>query len=144
MRNLMTYSELSDYCKDNKIELKSLSQSIGITVQGLAKGMKKQSLSMKVVSSLCEKLGITPNQVFGWNESESEQTARDAQGMRKGCTMVANDNMLHKQVQNGGIGNTQHMDVLSTKVLQEQLRIKDEQLKAKDEQISKLMDLLAK
>lgn len=84
MRNLMTYSELSDYCKDNKIELKSLSQSIGITVQGLAKGMKKQSLGMTVISSLCEKLGITPNQFFGWNESELEQTARDEQGMSKG------------------------------------------------------------
>ena len=68
----MTYSELSDFCYDNGIEIKSLCQRIGVTPQGLAKGMKKQSLGMLTVKSLCDEIKITPNRFFGCEDYSAQ------------------------------------------------------------------------
>lgn len=117
----MNYSELQDFADRKKITLQSIAEGIGMSRVGMKTSFENQTLPIKKVKVVCDILGITPNQFFGIEEK-----------------------MQHKQVQNGGVGNTQNMDVASAAMLQEQLRIKDEQLKAKDEQISKLMDLLAK
>lgn len=130
----MTYSELSDLCNKRKISLTSVATSADMTLRGFRDGMNRQTLGMKAIEAICTTLEITPNQFFGWNESEEGQAARDKQGISKGYAI---ENTQHKQVQNGGIGNTQHIDIASVSVLQEQIKIKDEQ-------ISRLLALLEK
>lgn len=105
MGKIMSYSELSDFCRDNKIEIKSLCEKIGITTQGLAKGMKNQSLGMLVIKSLCDAIGITPNQFYG---VDSATTINASQY---------------------GISNSQNIGAAGIEILQQQLATKDEQIK---------------
>lgn len=105
MANQLTYSELSDFCYDNKIEIKSLCERIGITTQGLAKGMKKQSLGMLVVKALCDELKITPNRFYGYETSNTINATQY------------------------GISNSQNIGAIGVEILQQQLAMKDEQIK---------------
>ncbi len=106
MSKIMSYSELSDFCYDNKIEIKSLCERIGITTQGLAKGMKKQSLGMLVVKALCDELKITPNRFYGYETS----------GQTFNTTQV-------------GVMNSQNIGASNIEILHQQLSVKDEQIK---------------
>lgn len=121
MCKIMSYSELSDFCYDNKIEIKSLCERIGITTQGLAKGMKKQSLGMLVVKALCDELNITPNRFYGYETS----------GQTFNTTQV-------------GVMNSQNIGAMGVEILQQQLAVKDEQIKQLSEQIKQLLQLLNK
>lgn len=104
MGKIMTYNELSDFCRDNKIEIKSLCQNIGITTQGLAKGMKNQSLGMLVVKALCDELGISPNRFYGVDAPTINATQY-------------------------GLANSQNIGSVGIEILQQQLATKDEQIK---------------
>lgn len=106
MGNIMTYNQLSAFCCDNGIEIKSLCQKIGVTPQGLAKGMKRQSLGMLTIKSLCDELNITPNRFFGVDDSKQEFNT----------TQV-------------GMMNNQSIGSSGVEILQQQLSIKDEQIK---------------
>lgn len=105
MGKIMTYSELSDFCRDNKIEIKSLCEKIGITTQGLAKGMKNQSLGMLMVKALCDELCISPNQFYG---VDSATTINATQY---------------------GLANSQNIGAIGIEILQQQLQTKDEQIR---------------
>ena len=106
MDNIMTYSQLSAFCYDNGIEIKSLCQKIGVTPQGLAKGMKKQSLGMLTIKALCGEIKITPNRFFGIDDIQQQ----------------FNTTQL-------GISNTQNIGAAGIEILQQQLATKDEQIK---------------
>lgn len=106
MNKIMTYSELSDFCYDNGIEIKSLCQKIGVTPQGLAKGMKKQSLGMLTIKALCDEIKVTPNRFFGWDDSSTQFNT----------TQV-------------GVMNNQNIGSSGIEILQQQLSVKDEQIK---------------
>lgn len=114
MANIMSYSELSDFCADNNIEIKSLCQKIGITTQGLAKGMKRQSLGMLIVKALCDELGISPNRFYGYEQA----------GQTFNTTQV-------------GVMNSQNIGASNIEILHQQLSVKDEQIK-------ELLELLKK
>lgn len=117
----MTYSQLSAFCCDNGIEIKSLCQKIGVTPQGLAKGMKKQSLGMLTIKALCDELKITPNRFFGVGDMQQQFNT----------TQV-------------GMLNSQNIGAAGIELLQQQLAIKDEQIGQLHEQINKLLNLLNK
>lgn len=115
MANIMSYSELSDFCYDNGVEIKSLCQKIGITTQGLAKGMKKQSLGMLVVKALCDELGISPNRFYGYESS----------GQTYNTTQV-------------GVMNSQNIGATNIEILHQQLSVKDEQINQLIQLLNKL------
>lgn len=117
----MVYSEIYDLCSDKKISVKELCAQIGMTYQGLKTSLETNKLDADKIELLCRALEITPNKFFGWNESVKKQ-----------------------QIQNGGVGNTQHMDSYTVELLQGQLNIKDEQIKEKDAQIAQLLKLITK
>lgn len=104
MGKIMSYNELSDFCRDNNIEIKSLCKNIGITTQGLAKGMKNQSLGMLVVKALCDELSISPNRFYGVETPTINATQY-------------------------GLANSQNIGATGIEILQQQLQTKDEQIK---------------
>lgn len=106
MGKIMSYSELSDFCFDNGIEIKSLCQKIGITPQGLAKGMKLQSLGMLTIKALCDEIKVSPNRFFGYESSSS-----------------------HFNINQAGVMNSQNIGFAGIELLQQQLQTKDEQIK---------------
>lgn len=106
MANIMTYSELSDICDAKRILLKNVAESSGLTYDGLRNGMIKQSLGMIKVLRICEAVGITPNQFFGWDEEKS----------------TYNNSLV-------GVVNNQNIGAIGVEILQQQLATKDEQIK---------------
>lgn len=106
MDNIMTYSELSDICDAKRILLKNVAESSGLTYDGLRNGMIKQSLGMTKVLRICEAVGITPNQFFGWNEEKATYNTSQV-----------------------GMVNNQNIGAMGVEILQQQLATKDEQIK---------------
>lgn len=102
----MTYSELSDICDAKRILLKNVAENSGLTYDGLRNGMIKKSLGMTKVLRICEAVGITPNQFFGWNEEKA----------------TYNTNQV-------GMVNNQNIGAIGVEILQQQLATKDEQIK---------------
>ena len=117
MANIMTYSELSDICDAKRILLKNVAESSGLTYDGLRNGMIKQSLGMTKVLRICEAVGITPNQFFGWNEEKATYNTSQV-----------------------GMVNNQNIGAMGVEILQQQLAVKDEQIK----QLHQLLQLLNK
>lgn len=114
MANLLTYSELSDICNEKKISLSSLAEKAGMTLRGFREGYNRQTIGVLVAASICETLGMTPNELFGWNDERP----------------------TFQQVQNGGKNNRQNMTA-DVELLREQLVVKDKQ-------IQQLLNLLNK
>lgn len=100
----MNFNELKRHCATMQISVAKVAEEVGLSYDGLKKGLINGSLAMRQILPLCQSICITPNQFFG-----------------------VDGNISHKQVQNGGVGNVQSMDA-GTAILQEQLRIKDEQI----------------
>ena len=114
MANIMSYSELSDICDAKRILLKNVAENSGLTYDGLRNGMNKQSLGMTKVLRICEYVGISPNQFFGY----------ESIGQTFNTTQV-------------GVMNNQSIGAAGIEILQQQLQ-------AKDEQIKQLLQLLNK
>lgn len=106
MANIMSYSELSDICDAKRILLKNVAENSGLTYDGLRNGMNKQSLGMTKVLKICEYVGISPNQFFGY----------ESIGQTFNTTQV-------------GVMNSQNISNSSVDVLHQQLSVKDEQIK---------------
>lgn len=102
----MTYSELSDLCYKKKISLTSVAESADMTLRGFREGMNKQTLGIKVLESICRKVGITPNEFLGWKEDSATYQANQV-----------------------GVVNNQQIGAAGIEILQQQLAIKDEQIK---------------
>ena len=115
MANSMNYSTIYELCEKRKMKVKELCNYIGITYQGLKTSLNSGKLSSDKIETLCKCLNITPNQFFGW--SESEQHTYNA-------TQV-------------GVVNSQNVNNNNVDILQQQLS-------TKDEQISQLLALLNK
>lgn len=100
----MNFSELKTRCEHAHVSALKVAEEIGLSYEGLKKGITNGSLAIRFVVPLCKSLGISPNELLG-----------------------VPDKTGNSQVQNGGVGNVQRMDA-GTAILQEQLRIKDEQI----------------
>lgn len=117
----MTYCELRDLAEIKKITIQSLADDVKMTRSGFKSSFENQSLPISKVNLLCEKLGISPNEFFGWKS-----------------------NMVAQQIQTGCVGNVQNMDSNALSLLKEQLQIKDKQLAEAQVQISKLINIISK
>ena len=106
MANILTYNELSDICDAKRILLKNVAESSGLTYDGLRNGMVKQSLGMTKVLRICQAIGITPNQFFGWGDEKSTYSTNQV-----------------------GVVNNQNIGAMGVEILQQQLATKDEQIK---------------
>ena len=109
----LNFNELKHHCAIIKISATNVAAEVGLSLEGLKKGIVNGSLALRCVLPLCQSLGITPNQFFGIPDTAPKQ-----------------------QVQNGGSHNKQFMDTTTIAALESQLA-------EKDKQISRLLDLLA-
>lgn len=100
MKNLMSYSELSDLSERKKILLKDLACAADMTLRGFREAFNKKSLGAKAIVAVCNKLCITPNDLFEWSDECDSLDGND------GCKQT-------------------YMDV---SVLQSQLEEKDKQI----------------
>lgn len=62
----MNYNELKFLAESKNIMIKDLAEKIGMTSNGLKRAVEKQTLPMDKVISLCQILGISPNELLGW------------------------------------------------------------------------------
>ena len=115
MDNTLTYNELQDLCTARKITIGRLANHIGMTRQGLAGAMERQSLGVRYVAAICNFLQITPNQFFRIPEKP----------IQIGNHVEQNGMVNMQQIQSG-------MDILK------------DQLAVKDRQIEQLLTLLNK
>ena len=100
----MDYEQFKNICKTNKIVMQNLAAAIGLTQDGLKKGLISGGLGIRYLVPLCNELSMTPNRFFGVPEQQTTT-----------------------QTQNGGVGNTQIVEAGIT-ALQEQLKEKDRQI----------------
>lgn len=108
----MTYEELKKHCDQMHVSVLKVAEEVGISFDGLKKGVSNGSLALRHILPLCESLCITPDQFFGL----------------KGDGGV-------RQVQNGGYHNTQAVDTTGVAAL-------EKQLEAKDKQIEQLLEII--
>lgn len=65
----MDYSDLQILLKQKGLQLDVLCQEVGITVDGLRKGLKNRSLALRYIKPLCQTLDISPNELVGWDDA---------------------------------------------------------------------------
>lgn len=62
----MEYNDLMILAKQKKILQKDLCQRLDITPAGFKRGIEKGTLPINKVVPLCQILGISPNELLGW------------------------------------------------------------------------------
>lgn len=62
----MNYNEIAFLAKEKKITLANLAEQLGITRQGLQTTIERGSFPINKVVPLCHILGISPNELLGW------------------------------------------------------------------------------
>lgn len=62
----MEYNDLMILAKQKKILQKDLCQRLDITPAGFKRGIEKGTLPINKVLPLCQALGISPNELLGW------------------------------------------------------------------------------
>ena len=110
----MNYEYVKEVCRVNHISLRTICKEVGISMDGLKRGMENDSLAARYIMPLCKSINTTPNLLFNIKDGQNYGT----------------------QTQNGGVGNTQIMES-GMAALQEQLR-------EKDKQISRLLSIIEK
>ena len=67
----MNYNEIAFLAKEKKITLANLAEQLGITRQGLQTTIERGSFPINKVVPLCQILGISPNELLGWETAPS-------------------------------------------------------------------------
>ena len=67
----MEYNDLMILAKQKKILQKDLCQRLDITPAGFKRGIEKGTLPINKVVPLCQILGISPNELLGWETAPS-------------------------------------------------------------------------
>ena len=111
----MTYNEIKFIAESKNLQIGDLDDQLGLARNGLKRSFERQTLSMSNVAQLCQILGITPNEFFGWEEP------------------VAAGGNYASHVTGG---NTQNSN--------EAIKALKDQLKEKDRQIGRLLSILEK
>lgn len=117
MANQLTYSEITDLCADKRITFTNLAKSAGMTVHGLKYAIQKQTLQSQVVFTICNILGITPNQFFKWEDPASTFNTTQF-----------------------GVMNSQNIGSAGIEILHQQLAVKDDQIKQLQQMLNKVLD----
>lgn len=114
----MNYYELQDLCEVKHKTVTNVARALGITLEGLKRGLNNESLSFRYVKPICDLLEITPNDFFRVNSNRGDT----------GCNKF---------------GQNQTINQVPVE-LNDTLVILRSQLKEKDMQIEKLLNLLNK
>ena len=113
----MNYETIKEICRVNKISIGTICEEIGITMNGLKRGIDEGGLGIKYVIPLCKALCTTPNRLFGFTES---------------------DVFIQS-----GIGNTQNNKSISNNSVSEKLDDLEFQLTRERRHVDELLKLLA-
>lgn len=111
----MTYNEIKFIAESKNLQMMDLDQDLDLARNGLKRSFERQTLPMSKVLQLCQILGISPNELFGWEEKSSNFGV-----------YASNISGVNNQNSN------------------EAIKALKEQLKEKDKQISRLLSLLEK
>lgn len=60
----MNYYELQDLCEVKHETVTNVARTLGITLEGLKRGLNNESLSIRYLVPICDFLNITPNDFF--------------------------------------------------------------------------------
>ncbi|MCM1443636.1 MAG: helix-turn-helix domain-containing protein, partial [Muribaculum sp.] len=112
MDKRVTYSELKEIVESRKMTMKDFCGLIGMSAPGFSSGWERQSISMRYIPFICNVLKITPNRLFGYDDSSLQQNN-----------------------QQYGLLNTNNQSIYDIDVLKEQIAVKDNQIAVKDKQI---------
>lgn len=63
----MTYNELTFLAKEKKITMSQLAVEIGFSRGGFKDSIEKRTIPWDKILSLCQILGISPNELLGWS-----------------------------------------------------------------------------
>lgn len=119
----MNYNELSFLAKEKDITLSTLAKEIGMTPNGFKPAIERKTLPWGKCDLMCSILGITPNELFGWNT----------------CIAAGNGNYASNIIG----GNTQNSNEAII-ALREELKEKQSIIKEKDKQINRLLGIIEK
>lgn len=111
----MDYNDLAYIAKQNQISISSLSKEMGLTRQGLHAAVVNKSLTQERIIRLCKILEISPNEFFGWAETNTLNVSGNF------ASHVSGD-------------NTQNSN--------EAINALKDQLKEKDKQIDRLLKII--
>lgn len=116
----MNYYELQDLCEIKHKTVTNVARALGITLEGLKRGLNNESLSIRYLKPICDFLEITPNEFFRVGSF----------GGDIGCNKFGQNQTINQipTELNETIG-----------ILRDQLKEKDLQISMKDEQINKLL-----
>ena len=118
----MDYSELLFLIKKKGLILVDVCKEIGITPNGFRKGIESGSLALRYIKPTCEAIGISPNELFNWENVNS-------------ITGVYASNI-------SGINNQNSNEAIMA--LKDELKEQRAVIKDKDKQIKKLMSIIEK
>lgn len=66
----MTYNELTFLAKEKKITMSQLAVEIGFSRGGFKDSIEKRTMPWDKILSLCQILGISPNELLGWETAQ--------------------------------------------------------------------------
>lgn len=66
----MTYNELTFLAKEKKITMSQLAVEIGFSRGGFKDSIEKRTMPWDKILSLCQILGISPNELLGWEAAQ--------------------------------------------------------------------------
>lgn len=67
----MDYNDLVFLIKKKDRQLEDVCREIGITTNGFRKGIVSGSLALRFIKPACEAIGISPNELFDWEDLNS-------------------------------------------------------------------------
>lgn len=118
----MDYNDLQIVLKQKGLQLDDLCKDVGITVDGLRKGFKNNSLALRYIKPLCIALGITPNELIGWE------------------TAVGGSNIYAANI--SGVNNQNSGEAIVA--LKDELKEQRAIIKEKENQINRLITIIEK
>lgn len=117
----MTYADFQDLCAKNKTSVRQVVNQVGMTYEGIRKGLENDTLATRVVVHVCKILNISPNEFCYWQAPLEGDI--NYGNMQKGAK---------KQI----------MTIAPSEELRKTIDMLEQELKTKNEQIAKLIEKL--
>jgi hypothetical protein len=119
----MNYSELKALITKNKKKVKDAAKIAGYAENSFKVAYESGTMSFSKVPLLCEYIGVTPNEFFGWGDGMTATNGNYASHISGGNTQNSNETII---------------------ALREELKEKGGIIKEKDKQINRLLGIIEK
>ena len=116
----MDYNELKSIIQKNKKKIKDAAKIAGYAENSFKVAYESGTMSFSKVPLLCEYIGITPNEFFGWREG------------------IATNGNYASHISGGNTQNSNEAII----ALKEELKEKGGIIKEKDKQINRLLGII--